>query len=86
MDEEIKAIKKNDTWKLASLPKGHKAIGVKWVYKVKKNAKGVVERYKARLVAKGYIQRAGIDYEEVFAPLARLETVRLIISLATQNN
>ncbi|KAJ4719135.1 Retrovirus-related Pol polyprotein from transposon TNT 1-94 [Melia azedarach] len=85
MDEEIKAIVKNDTWELVSLPKGHKAIGVKWVYKAKQNSKGEIERYKARLVAKGYSQRAGIDYDEVFAPVARLETVRLIISLATQN-
>ncbi|CAJ2640870.1 unnamed protein product [Trifolium pratense] len=85
MDEEIKAIKKNETWELVSLPKGHKAISVKWVYKAKKNSKGEVERYKARLVAKGYSQRAGIDYDEVFAPVARLETVRLIISLAAQN-
>ena len=84
MDEEIQAIKKNDTWELADLPKGHKAIGVKWVYKAKKNAKGEVERYKARLVAKGYKQRAGIDYDEVFAPVARLETIRLIISIAAQ--
>ncbi|MCF8701902.1 DDE-type integrase/transposase/recombinase, partial [Corynebacterium sp. MC-10] len=85
MDEEIKSIEKNDTWELTSLPKGHKAIGVKWVYKAKKNSKGEIERYKARLVAKGYSQRAGIDYDEVFAPVARLETVRLIISLAAQN-
>ncbi|CAJ2639360.1 unnamed protein product [Trifolium pratense] len=85
MDEEIQAIKKNETWELVSLPKGHKAIDVKWVYKAKKNSKGEVERYKARLVAKGYSQRAGIDYDEVFAPVARLETVRLIISLAAQN-
>ena len=56
IDEEIQAIKKNDTWELDTLPKGHKTIGVKWVYKDKKNAKGVVERYKARLVAKGYNQ------------------------------
>jgi len=48
MDEEIKTIKKNDTWELISLPKGHKAIGMKWVFKAKKNAKGEVERYKAR--------------------------------------
>ena len=84
MDEEIQAIRKNDTWDLADLPKDHKAIGVKWVYKVKKNAKGEVERYKARLVVKGYKQRAGIDYDEVFAPVARLETIRLIISIAAQ--
>ena len=79
-------IKKNDTWELASLPKGHKAIGVKWVYRAKKNAKGEVKRLKARLVAKGYSQRVGIDYDEVFAPVAQLENVRLIISLAAQNN
>ncbi|KAJ4724624.1 Retrovirus-related Pol polyprotein from transposon TNT 1-94 [Melia azedarach] len=85
MDEEIKAIAKNDTWELVSLPKGHKAIGVKWMYKAKQNSKGEIERYKARLVAKGYSQRAGIDYDEVFAPVACLETVRLIISLAAQN-
>ncbi|KAE8679159.1 Zinc ion binding, putative isoform 1 [Hibiscus syriacus] len=85
MDEEIKAIEKNDTWELTSLPKGHKAIGVKWVYKTKQNAKGEIERHKARLVAKGYSQKAGIDYDVVFAPVARLETIRLIISLAAQN-
>ncbi|KAE8706056.1 Detected protein of unknown function [Hibiscus syriacus] len=85
MDEEIKAIEKNDTWELTSLPKGHKAIGVKWVYKTKQNAKGEIERHKARLVAKGYSQKAGIDYDEVFAPVARLETIRLIISLEAQN-
>ena len=86
MDEEIKAIKKNDKWKLSTRPNGKKAIGVKWMFKIKKNEKGEVERYKARLVAKGYSQRKGIDYNEVFAPIARLETIRLLIALAAQNN
>ena len=62
MGEEIESIEKNKTWELTTLPKGHRAIGVKWVYKTKKNADGDVEKYKARLVAKGYKQRQGIDY------------------------
>ena len=82
MDEEIKAIEKNETWELADLPKGKKTIGVKWVYKKKMNPKGEVERYKARLVVKGYRQKAGIDYDEVFAPVARMESIRLLISIA----
>ncbi|KAK3026411.1 hypothetical protein RJ639_041423 [Escallonia herrerae] len=70
MNEEIGAIEKNDTWELTTFQSDKKPIGVKWVYKVKKNYKGKVERYKVRLVVKGYKQRAGIDYDEVFAPVA----------------
>ncbi|KAL4301681.1 hypothetical protein GQ457_10G015230 [Hibiscus cannabinus] len=84
MDEEIKSIEKNNTWELSELPKGHEAIGVKWIFKKKKNASGEVVRYKARLVVKGYKQKHGIDYDEVFAPVARIETIRLIIALAAQ--
>lgn len=86
MDEEIRAIERNDTWELTSLPTGQKSIGVKWIFKEKKNAKGVVEKYKARLVVKGYAQRHGVDYEEVFAPVARLETIRFFVSFAAQRN
>ncbi|GKC06953.1 retrovirus-related pol polyprotein from transposon TNT 1-94 [Tanacetum coccineum] len=68
------------------LPHGAKKVGVKWVYKTKYNENGEVEKYKARLVAKGYTQKCGIDYTEVFAPVARLETVRLVMSLAAQND
>nr|GEX72046.1 hypothetical protein [Tanacetum cinerariifolium] len=64
MEEEIKSIEKNDTWELKTLPKGQQAIGVKWVYKAKKNGKGEMEKYKARLVAKGYKKKNVIDYEE----------------------
>jgi len=85
MDEEIGAIVRNDTWRLTDLPKGVEPIGVKWVFKKKLNAQGEVDRFKARLVAKGYKQKAGIDYEEVFAPVARMETIRLLISQAAQN-
>lgn len=82
MNEEIKAIKKNDRWVLTSLPQGCKAIGVKWFYKTKRNASGEVQRCKARLVAKGYKERPKIDNGEIFALVARLETIRLMISLA----
>jgi hypothetical protein len=85
MDEAMHAIEKNDTWKLNNLLDNKKAIGVKWIYKTKKNAKGEVQRYKARLVAKGYKKREGIDYGEVFALVAQLETIRLMISLAAQH-
>jgi hypothetical protein len=57
---------------------------LKWVYKLKKDTKGAVVKYEARLVAKGYVQHQGVDYEEVFAPVARLETVRLLLALAAQ--
>ena len=85
MNEEIKTIEKNETWELTSLPEGLEPIGVKWVFKVKKNAQGEVEKYKVRLVAKSYKQNVRIDYEEVFASVARMKTVRLVISLAAQN-
>ncbi|CAA7024669.1 unnamed protein product [Microthlaspi erraticum] len=69
---------------LTVLPNGAKKIGVKWVYKTKLNEKGEVDKYKARLVAKGYAQQQGIDYNEVFAPVARWDTIRMLIALAAQ--
>ncbi|CAL2242013.1 unnamed protein product [Prunus armeniaca] len=85
MDAEIEAIEKNDTWELTDLPAEEKTIGVKWIFKTKLNEKGEVDKYKARLVAKGYKQEYGVDYAEVFAPVARLDTIRLVVSLAAQN-
>ncbi|PNX58743.1 reverse transcriptase, partial [Trifolium pratense] len=86
MVAEIEAIKKNKTWELTDLPKGQKTIGVKWVYKTKLNEKGEIDKFKARLVVKGYKQEHGVDYEEVFAPVARQDTIRLVVSLAAQNS
>nr|AAU90089.1 putative polyprotein [Oryza sativa Japonica Group] len=82
MEEEMSSIEGNNTWFLCDLPSDHRAIGLKWVYKIKRSAEGEILKYKARLVAKGYVQQQGIDYEEVFAPVARMETVRLLVALA----
>jgi len=84
MDLKIEAINKNGTWELTELPKGAKKVGVKWIYKTKFNENGDVDKYKVRLVAKGYIQQHGVDYTEVFAPVARMETIRLVVALAAQ--
>eukprot|EP00253_Pinus_taeda_P029158 PITA_29158 len=85
MDEEMNAIERNKTWELVELPKGKEVIGVKWVYKTKCNAEGKIERHKERLVVKGYKQQYGRDYEETFALVARMETVRAVLSIAAQN-
>jgi hypothetical protein len=83
MDEEIDALNANMTWELVPLPKGKNVIGCKWVYKVKHNSDGSISMYKARLVAKGYAQTHGIDYEETFAPIAKMATVKAVIVVAT---
>jgi len=82
MDSEIQSINKNKTWELVKLPAGQKPIGSKWVFKLKRDADGNVVKHKARLVAKGYVQKQGVDYEEVFAPVARLDIVKLLLAMA----
>lgn len=71
MIEELEA-SKNNTWVLTPLPRGKKAVSCKWVYTVKQNAEEKIERYKARLVARGYSQTYDIDYDETFAPVAKI--------------
>lgn len=82
MQEELKSIVENNTWTLADLPAGKRPIGLKWVFKLKKDETGVIVKHKARLVAKGYVQQQGIDFDEVFAPVARMESVRLLLAIA----
>jgi hypothetical protein len=82
MRKEMKAIEDNYTWELTSLPVGHRAIGLKWVYKVKHNESGDVVQHKARLVVKGYVQSTGINFDEVFALVAHLQSVRMMVVLA----
>jgi hypothetical protein len=84
MKEELKSIEQNKTWELTALHGGQRPIGLKWVFKLKKDSTGKIVKHKARLVAKGYVQRKGVDFEEVFAPVARMETVKLILAVAAQ--
>ncbi|GJT38174.1 putative ribonuclease H-like domain-containing protein [Tanacetum coccineum] len=83
MQEELLQFKLQQVWTLMDLPHGKRAIGTKWVYRNKKDERGIVIRNKARLVAQGYTQEEGIDYDEVFAPVARIEAIRLFLAYAS---
>ncbi|GKF59140.1 putative ribonuclease H-like domain-containing protein, partial [Tanacetum coccineum] len=79
MQEELLQFKLQQVWVLVDLPHGMKVIGTKWVYRNKRDKRGMVVRNEARLVAQGYTQEEGIDYDEVFAPVARIEAIRSMI-------
>jgi hypothetical protein len=82
MNEELDQIEKNDTWELVPMPTNKNVIGYKWVYKNKMNEQGNIVRNKSRLVCKGYSQIEGLDFDETFAPVTRLEVIRMFLAYA----
>lgn len=86
MLEELSSIDKNKTWILCDLPKERKAIGCRWLFNMKNNEKGEPVRFKARLVAQGFSRKFGVDYNQTFAPVAKHSTLRILLSIASQNN
>ncbi|CAI7835420.1 unnamed protein product [Closterium sp. NIES-53] len=81
MESELKSIEENGTWELVELPEGRKAITSKWLFKIKSDADGNIERYKSRLVTKGYQQREKVDYKELFAPVVKPTTLRTLLAV-----
>ena len=86
MQEEMESLQKNNTYELVKLPKGRKALRNKWVYKLKKDGRGDLVKYKARLVVKGFGQKKGIDFDEIFSPVVKLSSIRIILGLATNQD
>ena len=86
MNDEFESLLKNKTWELVPRPSDQKVIGCRWVYKIKRGLDGSITRHKARLVARGYSQTEGIDYDEVFAPVAHSATIRTLLSFANSND
>lgn len=84
MEEEIRMIEKNNTWELVAIPREREVVSLKWIYKIKLNQEGDIQKHKARLVARGFTQKPGIDFYETFSPVARLETIRTVIVVAAQ--
>ena len=81
MKDEMKSMSSNGVWDLEEIPKVAKTVGYKWVYKIKYDSKGNIERFKTRLVAEGFTQREGIDYNEIFSPVSCKDSFRIIMAL-----
>ncbi|KAL0325014.1 UNVERIFIED_CONTAM: putative mitochondrial protein [Sesamum radiatum] len=86
VNDEMDSIMRNNTWVLVDLPPDCKPLGCKWIFKKKMNVDGTIEKFKARLVIQGFRQRPGIDYFDIYAPVACISTIRLLIALASIHN
>ena len=86
MQEELNQFERNEVWELVHRPNDQSVIGTKWMYKNKMDENGIIIRNKARLVVQGYNQQEGIDYEETFAPVARLEAIRMLLAFSCHKN
>jgi hypothetical protein len=84
MQSEMDTVEKNRTWELADLPSGHSVITLKWGFKLKRDETGAIVKHKACLVARGFVQWEGIDFDDTFTPVARMESVWLLFALAAQ--
>ena len=82
----IECIEKNQTWEMVDVPKEKDVISVKWIYKTKQDVDGNVQKHKERMVARGFTQQPGIDFNETFAPVARMDIIRTVLAITAQKN